>query len=564
MKKYILLTFLGSLLFWSCESLDEFPETAVSADNYFRDATELESGLNTLYDPYKWQEDDSFWSDDAHHRGGGFLNNAISRATLNPTSEEIDVAWIQSYEAIKSANVLLAAIEGKEDIEQNLLDRLEGEARALRAFFYGRLISKFGAVPLITKVLTIDESLEVSRTPLEEVKQFVYDEFDAAASLLPDSNDNRATKGFALGMKARYALYLGDFAIARDASKSVIDLGTYSLDPDFRGMFLKSGANSPEHIYFIPFSFEQGLVWVQEGGARGTIVRNAGGFGALMPTWEAISIFETVDGQTIDKSPLYNPHNPFENRDPRLSQTIVEFGTEWLGYIYQPHPDSLTTLNTTTNTYVNNNDTRANARFASYTGLVWKKGVEQSWADNRAADRNMIVLRYADILLMHAEALIELNEDLGTARNNLNVIRARAYGTTSDLVDTYPAVTETDQTGLRTRLRRERRVELMWEYGLRFQDLLRWRIADKALAKIVVGLPEPADQNRAQWPFNDAILPTIDEDGVVDIKPQQLISNGYARLLEDYDFDENRMYLWPIPADDILLNKNLLPNNPNY
>jgi hypothetical protein len=102
----------------------------------------------------------------------------------------------------------------------------------------------------------------------------------------------------------------------------------------------------------------------------------------------------------------------------------------------------------------------------------------------------------------------------------------------------------------------------MFEGSLRFQDLRRWRLAEQALDPLVVGLPEPQDQIRSQWPFIDQIIPEIDENGLVDLKSQQFIDNGYARLLEDYDFDE-RMYLWPIPADDILLNKGLT-QNPGY
>ena len=108
---------------------------------------------------------------------------------------------------------------------------------------------------------------------------------------------------------------------------------------------------------------------------------------------------------------------------------------------------------------------------------------------------------------------------LDEARQMINQIRARAYGTTVDDTGNYPAVTEGDQAGLRTRLRRERRVEFMFEGALRFNDLMRWRIAGKALDQLVVGLPTPQNQDRNQWPFNDQILPIIDVDGVVDIQP---------------------------------------------
>ncbi|MEO1012923.1 MAG: RagB/SusD family nutrient uptake outer membrane protein, partial [Bacteroidota bacterium] len=559
--KYVILKFCILLvLVVSCEPLDQIPETAVSTDGFFNEPSEFEISLNALYQQRLWIQDIKTWNDDSHHRGGGFINNAISRATLNPTSSELNNTWVLGYEAIKTANALLAEVEERRsNFAEGSLDRIEGEARAIRAYFYGRLLAKFGHVPLITTVLTVEESFEVVRAPLDEVKAFMYSEFDRAAELLSDSNENRATRGFALGMKARYALYMEDFAIARDAAKEVIDSGTYGLDPDFSTMFTKAGADSPEPIYFIPYSFELGITWNQNGGARGHITRNAGGFGAIMPTWEAMGIFECTDGQTIDQSPLYDPHDPFENRDPRMTETIVALETEWLGYIYQSHPDSLEVLQTTTGNRVRNNDTRANAIFASFTGFVWKKGIEQSWADNRQADPNVMLLRYGDVLLMYAEALIELNENLGEARDVLNELRNRAYGNSG----VYPEITETDQAGLRTRLRRERRVELMFEAGLRFQDLMRWRVAGRALAKTLVGLPAPQDQDREQWPFNDQILPVVDEDGIVDVKPDELVANGFARLLESYEFDENRMYLWPIPAEDILLNSGLT-QNPGY
>jgi hypothetical protein len=216
-----------------------------------------------------------------------------------------------------------------------------------------------------------------------------------------------------------------------------------------------------------------------------------------------------------------------------------------------------------TNALVNNNDTRGVAIFASFTGMLWKKGIEQRWADApRLADPNIIILRYADVLLMYAEALIELNQDLNQAKDAINQVRARAYNVPQGNINDYPAVTESDQIGLRTRLRRERRVELMRE-GLRYQDVIRWRIAKKALERVVLGLPQPADQDRNQWPFNNQILPIIDADGIVNMQADLLIANNFARLLQTYFFDEERMYLWPIPANDLFLNQ-ALTQNPNY
>ncbi|MGD1891859.1 MAG: RagB/SusD family nutrient uptake outer membrane protein, partial [Cyclobacteriaceae bacterium] len=256
-KIYIIISVV--ILTVGCETLDLEPQTAVSTGNFFNNANELQIALNGLYEQGLWRLDESYWDDDGHHRGGGQRNNAISRATLNPTSNEIEPALDLSYEAIKRANVLLEQLpQARERVDDAVVDQIEGQARAIRAYFYSKLTFKYGAIPLITEPLTIQEALEVERTPQETIKQFVYNELDAAASVLPNSNDNQATRGFALGIKARFALYMGDYAIARDAAQAVIDTDIYSLDPVFRGMFLKTGASSLEHINFVPHSFELG------------------------------------------------------------------------------------------------------------------------------------------------------------------------------------------------------------------------------------------------------------------------------------------------------------------
>lgn len=556
---YILLT---SMALQSCTELDLTPDTGISTENFFRNLQELEIGLNALYEKKLWKIDEDWWTDDMFHRGRPSTNE-ISTATLNSESSLSGVYWTDLYDGIKRANTVLQAVEKLRGTEnESELNRIEGEARAIRAYFYGVLVTKFGDVPLLTTNIPLSEAYQVSRTGVNEIQNFIYTELDASSSLLTSSNANRVNRGFALGIKARIALYLGDFETAKLASKAVIDLGIYELSGDFRTLFLKEGASSKEIIFFIPQNLDFNVNF-NNTRTRDFIPRNAGGFGAAFPTFEAIHVFECVDGKTIDQSPLYNPKKPFENRDPRLKETIVEFGQPWLGFVYQPHPDSTTTLNTVTNNRVTNNDSRGVSIFASFTGMLWKKGIEQRWADNpRLADPNLIILRYADILLIHAEALIELNQDLETARNLINQVRARAYKVEASQTDLYPPVSEVNQEGLRSRLRRERRVEFMKE-GLRYQDIIRWRIGDKTISRRVLGMPQPGNQDRSQWPFNDQILPTIDADGVVLFDSEQMISRNFASLLQTYSFDTQRMYLWPIPASDRFLNSNLT-QNPGY
>lgn len=560
MKKLKIIAGLTLLLILTkCSDLDLNPTSQLSTNNFFSNDSELEIAVNDLYKKFLFKVDNNFWSDDFWQRGQA--TNEITAGSTNSETGFVQTYWTDLYKGIARANVILAEMVKVQDkITPALYTRIEGEARFLRAYYYSVLISHYGDVVFYTENPSLDEAYSLERTDKNIIKEFIYSELDAAAEALPESYTSselkRATKSAALGIKARIALYMGDFAIARDAAKSVMDLGIHQLHPDYEALFHKASANHSEIIFSIPNS--EVLGELTSFSVSDMITRNSGGFGAWIPTWSIVDIYEDTDGKTIDESTLYDPHHPFDNRDPRMKMSIVEFGTEWLGYIYQPHPDSLTVYSSKQGRRVSNLDNRKVAQFATYTGFVWKKGLEyESWGINRRADNDVLILRYADILLMYAEARIELNEIDQSVLDAINQVRARAYGVTINQVADYPEITTTDQSDLREVLRRERRVEFVLE-GLRYMDLIRWRIAEKALNTKVVGLRNPDDQNRSQWPFTDTVLPEIDEDGVV--KHDAILNAGFAQLRATYVFDEERQYLWPIPANERILNPNLSQN----
>ncbi|MDN5214351.1 RagB/SusD family nutrient uptake outer membrane protein [Fulvivirgaceae bacterium BMA12] len=566
MKNYIYYILFSVVVFLSgCEDLDLTPDSASSSGNFYSNQAELEIALNSLYEKKLFKIDDDTWTDDHWNRGSG--TNAITNGTINSETSFPRNYWDHLYEGIARANTLLKNMESAgNNTEQSILNRIEAEARVLRAYYYSVLITHFGNVVFTTEILTLEESLGVQRTDKNNIKQFIYDELDQMAPLLPiefsDSELMRVTRGFALGIKTRLALYMKDFSIARDAAEEVMNLGVYDLFEDYHSLFQKANTRDNEIIFSTPQSVEFGVTNNDDVGTftRGHITRNSGGWGSQIPTWSMMDVYECIDGLTIDKSPLYDPHDPFASRDPRLTASIVEFGTSHLGFDYQPHPDSTEVWSDKLAARVSNKDTRTNAAFASYTGLVWHKWVEQDWADNQDSDNARIVLRYADILLMYAEAKIELNEIDISVLDAINSVRARAYGVDFNDTGNYPAVTTLDQAALRGILRRERRVELVHE-GLRYMDLIRWDLANKALNTTIVGLPNPANQDRSQWPFTDAALPEIDENGIV--THNAVLAAGGARVLATFTFDVNKQNLWPIPAADRLLNENLT-QNPGY
>ncbi len=124
--------------------------------------------------------------------------------------------------------------------------------------------------------------MAMGRADIAVVKQFVYDEFDVAAETLPVSYSGaqRATKGAALALKARYALYMGDYDIVVAATKAVMDLGIYSLHKDYGDLFLTNTKNAEESIFLIPRSIEYNVVM----NVRGWLPRNSGGYAVPNPT----------------------------------------------------------------------------------------------------------------------------------------------------------------------------------------------------------------------------------------------------------------------------------------
>ena len=428
---------------------------------------------------------------------------------------------------------------------------------------YGRLIFLYGDVPFYTDYIDIDAAFELGRTDKNVIKEQVYEDFDIAIANLPvsygSSELQRATKGAAYAFKARTALYMGDWAVARDAAKGCMDLGVYSLHPSFEEYFLSKTRNSQETIFALPRSLALNEYWA----TTNFYPRTPGGSAVAQPSWELFAAFPCTDGLPIDESPLYDPRNPFENRDPRCAMTIVEFGTPFLGFIYDPNPYTVRVTNLSTNTLVNNKDTRSVDQFASYNGLALKKGVDEEWSDDKRSDFDIRIMRYADVLLMYAEAKIELNEVDQSVRDVINRVRARAYQVEYTNTAAYPAVSSTNQSELRKIVRNERRIELAWE-NRRFDDIIRWRVAEKVLTKPIYGLLDPNPLktqvvDQGLWFFPSVV--DIDEEWLPDYSA--MFATGKIKLLVARNFDKTRQYLWPIPSKEILINDNLV-QNPGY
>lgn len=550
------------LMLISCADLDLNPLSQGSSESWYSNETEINMSVNDLFRGVFWPNLQDIWTDDYTNREA---LTPITNATINGEWGTVNTVWTNTYKVIARSNTILLNLDKVEGtIPQATIDGFKGNALFVRAQKYAELTFLFGDVIYSEDILSLEEAFSLSRTSREIVKESVYRDFDSAAALLPlsygSSENQKGTKGAALAFKARYAMQMGDWQIAKDAAKACMDLGTYSLHADFEELFLTKTRNPSEVIFSIPRSRSLNSTV----GVRDFLPRNVGGWGgAQAPSWDLFNAFLCSDGLPIDESPLYNPHEPFENRDPRCAYTIVEFGSRHLNFTYQPHPDSLMVMNFNTGAKQQNNDTRAVAQYASFNGLLLKKGVDEDWLPNYAAENDNVFIRFADVLLMYAEASIELGNIDQTVLDAMNRVRARAYKADYSDASSYPAITSSDPNYLRKMIKMERRMEFAFE-GVRYSDIIRWKLAEKVLNNDIYGLldVDPLKEKIIEpglWFF--PMTPEIDEDGVPDLLP--MYEAGLVKRLAIRDFDASRQYLWPIPTKEILINENL-NQNPGY
>ncbi|RIH67184.1 RagB/SusD family nutrient uptake outer membrane protein [Mariniphaga sediminis] len=568
MKIKILLIISGFIFFTACNELDLNPLSEGSSENWFSNEQEINMSLNDLYGYTYWGGKHKYLKRKEEYTDDWTYRNAVSdvlNGSIDGTSDFVIEKWQSCYKGIAHANTIIENLEDpKVSLSEDLINRYLGEARFVRAAQYAELISYFGDVVFVTKQLDIDEAFAMGRTSKETILESIYEDYDFAIQYLPvsysSSQPRRATKGAALAMKARIALYNQDWALARDAAKACMDLGVYSLHSNFAEFFYSETKESPESIFRIPSSTEFGSdVYI-----KNWKTRNSGGTAAREPSWDLFFSFLCIDGLPIHESPLFDPQNPFENRDPRCAVTFAEFNKPYLGIMYSPHPDSLTVMNFNTGQRIPNNDTRSVIGWAAYHGMVLKKFVSDAWKDVSWVKLDNVVMRYADVLLMYAEAKVELDEIDASMLNAINMVRARAYGVDVSATSEYPAVTNEGQSRVRKIVRTERRMELAWE-GLRYMDILRWGIAEQVLNFETYGMlnvPELYEKviNKGLWFFPE--VPEMDEENWFPVF-EPTYNKGLIRILSTREFDPAKHYLWPIPSKEILINENL-DQNPNY
>lgn len=560
MKTNIYFLILAAILVTvspSCQKdyLDKNPLSGPSDETFFVNQDELLIAVNGLYKYAAYSPLDAMplnlTVDDGTDIGWDRNNSALqslgkgNHDSNNTYAKDI---WTEAYRVIAKCNFVLDNIEKvKDKTTPAIFSRSKAEARFLRAYTYQYLADYFGDVPLITTMLKLEDA-QIAKTPKAEIIDYVMKELTECApdlSLTHTGGDiGRASRGAALAMKARTALNNSRWTDAAEAAKAVIDLKIYSLHNNFGALFNYAGENSNEIIW--AFQYLRASKTKTHSTPNNLLSRNGQGFSNKVPSQSIVDAYPCIDGLNIDESPMFDPKTPYRNRDPRLAFTIALPGSVFYNYQFETHRDSLKcwNYNTTPATRIDNQE--AINPFATFTGYCWRKYVDLADKPDRTnSEMNVIQIRYAEILLIYAEAKNELNQLDQSAYNAINLVRTRPSVN-------MPAITPgKTQLEFRSLVRKERLYELAME-GFRLSDLRRWKIAEKAMTGNFYG--------RVQRGLLTA-APQIDENGLADYTA--VPNRAELRVIEVRRFNKDRDYLWPIPNIETVTNTRLI-QNPNY
>lgn len=578
MKKYIIMLLAAFSLTACKKSLDLESLSGPVDAQFYNNEQELNVALTGVYNSmYILQEGynlplqtvmDNAATDIGIVRGlstGGFME--LGQGNHSSTSGGFLDIYSKYYVGIARANSLLENMpKAQSAVPEVNYNSIKAQALVIRAYHYMYLTEIFGDVPYIDKVITSTKDGYIPRTPIATVVDNMLEDLQTAADLLPNSGSSekeRITKGLALGLRARIALNNGRYDEAAKSAKAVMDnAGAFglSLDPDYKELFQTAGVNSPEIMLTMPFkqTFQFNLLHVAQGS------RNFGAYSQQVPTQSMIDSYEATDGKTIDQSSVYDVHNPFENRDPRLKASIITPGSEWAGEVFYSHPDSVTIHWADGTKHGDNRNCRNVSWPAAFSGYLWKKYTPEEDEKNVSWESyiNFSLMRYAEVLLTYAEAKIEANQIDASVLNAINQVRARAYGADVSNTNGYPAITITNQSELRQVIRRERKVELANE-GFRLFDIRRWKIAEKVMPVTIYG--------QILNPATATGIPLIDADCFVSYTgiQNQYDLNTDARFTnaQNRKFDKTKDYLCPIPQQEIDTYKGAgftLTQNPGY
>lgn len=522
----------------SCDSyLDTPPLHQLSDDSWWKTESQAKMMVNECYNHLPGQAIVPYrdgLSDNAVWRS----TNVMGDGSLTAFTPKVKDEW--KYDKIAQLNYVLEGLDkSKEHLTEDAYAHLKAEVRFIRAFLYYDMLFYFGDIPLVTKLLSVAEAQQTGRAPRQEVLDFVLKELNESLTDIkrnPNDEIGRVNEGVINAYLSRVYLYEKNYDKVLEHTDAVIKGGKYSLyrehDNDketnsYEELFRpQADGNNKEVILEIQYSNPLKVHDLNRNMSAGASVYV--GWGHMMPLEKFVDEYECIEGHAIGECEslgckhvaeraaieAVGKYGEYEYRDPRLKSTVVTPGWEWKiagkpSLVFDPaDKDGVDYIQ----------------KKPWSTGYVITKWVDMKGenADRVKGHKNITLLRYADVLLMRAEALVESNTHLQEAADLLNQIRSRARMPQN--------IKATSQDDLRKKVRHERRIELAFE-GLRYFDIIRWRICDQV-------------KNGDMYGF-------AMKDEKTGIRKNLFIEK---RVWKDH------MYLWPVPQAARDLNASLTQN----
>jgi hypothetical protein len=480
MKNIHFLLIIGLLLFLSCEDfLDQPPKGVMNENNYFyapdagfKAVTKCYQTLNDFYGYEAPRVELGNMATDDSEKGGSDAGDrpfvadlSFGRALSSNTS--LANYWQTFYAGIGNCNICLENIPVKSLIDANGYPVNEGtkaryiaEVKFLRAFFYFELAKIFGGVPIVDKTLTVKDANTLVRASENEVFQFIRKDLDEASaetnlpsrSALLDTEIGRATQEAVWSMQARVYMYFAKddnslYTEARDAAKKVIDSQFHILAPLYQSLFLRDGYKLSESVF----------PNIRGDNPASNI------YGSFVPIYTSP---RGPSGAWGFDQPTQNLVDEFEEGDPRLLFTVIEAGDKFP----KGTGNEVLDFSSYPSTGFHN---RKSYLIADRRGPGWG---DDAWSFH--------IIRYADVLLMYAEALLQTGGDRQEVANYINEIRHRANNSRQKDAEAVSRVMIIPNINLKDikptddlleAIKHERRVELAMEYN-RLYDLKRWNI----------------------------------------------------------------------------------------
>ncbi len=542
LKHITVAVFAGAMCLVGCNDLDQEP-TNKYTDKAFWTSPEranmvLNMAYNQMYSHDKIFQDEAL-SDNMYEQRGDPDTRVIRTGQSTPNTSLFHNEWQWIFQGVKTCNVFMTFVDDVPGMDAGQLAYMKAQIRFIRAFLYFRLACFYGDIPFFLKDISLEESRRMSRTSYVEVMSALHRELDEIIPDLPkrddlSSEDNgRITKAAAMVLKARMYLYENTQRTGNSVAENmrkVADIcdelihnqaehGSYSLltrgnDEGYLSPYeylFTSGAEYNSEVILDYAAVELDKQWNM---LYSMVPITAGAnLCQRVPSKALVDSYKMSDGSTPTNL------NSYTGRDPRLQYSVACNGSDWYDLNENGEYVRKFTLDVTSGT------DKAGTSNGSPTGFYIRKYFDPNHGKNLEMWTNIIMMRYADVLLMYAEAKAYLNELDATVWNEtIRPIRERAG------VGGVEFPTSGDYTQI---VRDERRVELAFE-GLRYFDLIRWiNYKDErstAVADLLNG-------------------PVYMYDGT---------------SIAEFHFDTGRDILWSLPLSETQLVPTLLPNNPGY